>query len=133
MAIQVLTVDTNQVTFSSPSPPNFDAGGMEKLSANTLTVQSDVDWKLTISGTSATWSCSGPECWTVKPRADIQWRETGGAYSTLTGSAAVVKTGGATTPGSADVVMDYRVLLAWSNDAPGTYNYDFLLYEVSAL
>lgn len=132
-AVQTLDIDQIQVTFPSPSPSDFDAGGVEKLSANTLTVESDVDWKVSVLGTATTWSCSGATCWTGKPRTDIQWREAGSSYSALSGSAAVVKTGIATTPGTEDIVIDYRILLDWTDDAPGTYSYDFLVYEVSAL
>ena len=132
-AIQILTVDTSVVSFSSPSATDFDAGYVEKLSANTLTVESDVDWKLAISGSVTTWSCSGIECWTSKPRADIEWRESLGSYAALTGTAATVTTGTDTTPGTEDVVVDYRVKLDWTTDAPGTYDYDFVVFELSAI
>ncbi len=132
-AVQTVIVDTAQITFTSPTQSDFDAGQLEQLSANTLTIESDVDWKLTVAGTSSTWSCSGAKCWTAKPRSDIRWRETGSQYETLTGSATVVKTGAATSPGSEDVVVDYQVLLDWTEDSPGTYNYDYVQYEVTAL
>ena len=132
-AVQTLTVDTNVVSFTTPSASDFDAGNIEKLSATTLTVESDVDWKLTISGSIATWSCSGVECWSGKPRGDIEWRESLGSYTALTGTSATVTTGTDTTPGTEDVVMDYRVRLDWTTDAPGTYDYDFVVFELSAI
>ena len=132
-AVQVLTIDTTQVSFSTPSASAYNAGHMEKLSTNTLTVESDIDWKVTVLGTSATWSCTGAGCWGAKPRSDVDWRVSGGTYTALLGTAVTVATGLPTTPGTEDVVMDYRVRLDWTTDAPGTYQYDFVRYQVSAL
>ena len=132
--VQILTIDTTQVSFSTPSASDYDAGHMERLLTNTLTIESDIDWKLTVLGTSATWSCTGVGCWGAKPRGDIEWRVSGGTYAALIGTAATVKTGSTTTPpGTEDVVMDYRVLLDWTTDAPGSYDYGSLRYELSAL
>ena len=133
-AVQNLTIDTNNVTISTPTAADYNAGYKEKLSANTLTVESDIDWRLTVLGTAATWSCTGAECWGTKPRSDIEWRVSGGTYAALSGAAATVATGNSTSPpGTEDVVVDYRVNIAWTSDGPGTYDYDFVEYQLSAL
>ena len=52
-AVQTLTVDSGTVSFTTPSASDFDTGHVEKLSATTLTVESDVAWKLTIAERAA--------------------------------------------------------------------------------
>lgn len=133
LAVQTLDVDSIQVTFLSPSAANFDAGGIQKISANTLTISSDVDWKLSVAGTASSFSCSGSECWQSKPREDVQWRESGGSYASLSGTSSTVAIGASTVPDSDDIIIDYRIVLDWSSDSPGTYTYDFVRYELSAL
>lgn len=133
-AILVLTIDSNTVTIATPAAADYDAGLVEKLTANTLTVEADINWKVTVLGTVATWSCLGVGCWGAKPRSDIEWRLAAGTYTALTGVAATVTTGSTTSPpATVDVVVDYRVLISWTTDTAGTYDYDFLTYELSAL
>ncbi|MBC8514474.1 hypothetical protein H8D30_01250 [bacterium] len=134
-AIQNLTIDTNVVTISTPTVSDFDTGYVEQLAANTLTVESDINWKLTLKGTTASWSCTGAGCWGVKPRADVLWRPSGGgAYTSLSATEATLATGGTTSPpGTVDVVVDYRIKVAWESDAEGTYDYDFITYLLSPL
>ena len=133
-AILVLTIDSNSVTIATPSAADYDAGLVEKLTANTLTVEADINWKLTVLGTAATWACTGVGCWGAKPRSDIEWRVSAGVYTSLTGIAATVTTGSSTSPpATQDVVVDYRILISWTSDTPGTYDYDFLTYELTAL
>ena len=81
----------------------------------------------------STWTCTGPKCQGTKDRSDIEWRVSGGTYVGLTASVITVTTGSPTTPGTEDVVMDYRVLLSWTQDDPGTYDYTDLQYTLSAL
>lgn len=132
-ADQILTIDTSQVSFLTPTVSDFDAGHVEKLAATTLTVASDVDWKLTVSGTATLFSCTGASCWSAKPRGDIDWRKAGGSYQSLSGTATTVTMGLATTPGTEDVTMDYRVQLDWTQDAPGDYDYNSVQFVLSAL
>ena len=130
-AILVLTIDSNTVSITTPSAADYDAGLVEKLTANTLTVEADINWKVTVLGTVATWACTGVGCWGAKPRGDIEWRLAAGSYTALTGVAA---TGSTTSPpATVDVVVDYRVLISWTSDTAGVYDYDFLTYELSAL
>ena len=132
-AVQILTIDTNVVSFTTPTAADYDAGYVVKASANTLTVDSDIDWKLQILGSTATWSCTGATCWSGKPRGDIEWRKSGGSYAALVATAATVATGTATSPGTEDVTVDFRVQLSWANDAPGAYDYNSAVFELSAL
>ncbi|MCH7493297.1 hypothetical protein IIA16_01085 [bacterium] len=133
-AVLVLTIDSNTVVIATPAAADYDAGFVEKLTANTLTVEADINWKVTVLGTSTSWSCTGTGCWGAKPRGDVQWRLAAGSYTALTGVAATVTTGSTTSPPSTvDVVVDYRIMISWTTDTPGVYSYDFLTYELTAL
>ena len=132
-ADQILTIDTTQVSFLTPTASTYDTGHVEKLSGTRLTVDSTVDWKLTVLGTSTLFTCTGASCWSAKPRGDVDWREAGGSYQALSGTATTVTTGLATTPGTEDVTMDYRIQLDWTQDAPGSYDYNSVQYVLSAL
>jgi hypothetical protein len=108
---------------------DLDAG--EKVSSNnTIDWTSGVDWQVHIKSLDANLGQSDDLVYT-KPLADLQWKlSSGGTWTAVTTSDVLVIAdiaGG----GSGSFDMDYKFLLSWANDRPGTYGAT-LQYTISA-
>ncbi|MCX6646881.1 MAG: hypothetical protein NTY09_11110 [bacterium] len=90
-----------------------------------LTVSTNVDWVLTITGSQATWT--GP--WS-KPVGDIYWKYGAGDYAALTTSPAEVTTGGPVEEG--DYPVSIKIALDLVTDEPGEYSYTYIVIELTA-
>ena len=126
-AVETITVHSNLNLNATTT--DFDAG--EKAStANTIDWTADVDWIVTVKSLDANLGQSDDFVYT-KPLSDLLWKlSINPAYTTITTTDTTV-TSGAFGGGSGNFDVDYKFLLAWSNDRPGTYGAT-LQYTISA-
>ena len=101
----------------------------------------NANWKLQIQGSGGPYfdvdPNSDPGVWEYKPVEDIVWMNGGGSWENLAEAPVTVTTGG---PGAWDsdypdlmsVGFLFRILLSWSDDTAGYYEYDAVLFTLSA-
>ena len=110
----IFTPDLAQILAGETTPQDLD-----------VTVSTNVDWELTITGSQATWT--GP--WS-KPVGDILWKYGAGDYAALTTSSASVATGGPVEDGSYPISI--KIALDLVTDIPGEYSYTYIVIELTA-
>ncbi len=101
----------------TPTSTDFNAG--EKVSSNnTISWWANENWIMTVMSLDPNLGQSDDLSYT-KPLSDLMWQLTvGGSWASMTTSGVTVKTGVA---GSGSFGMDYKFLLSWAADKPGTY------------
>ncbi len=127
-AAQTITAHSNVNLSATVS--DFNAG--EKVSSNnTVDWTSDEDWRLEIRSLSSDLGDSDDLSYT-KPLSDFLYKlSSSGSWTAITTTWTTVNTG--TTPpfvGSWD--FDYKFLLSWAIDKPGTYT-AHLEFQITAL
>ncbi|MCH7496023.1 MAG: hypothetical protein IH825_08050 [Candidatus Marinimicrobia bacterium] len=96
---------------------NFDAG-FRKSNNNPVNWSSDIDWIITIASLDINLGQSDDTSYT-KPLSDLEWKTSPQpTWITMLTTDATVDTG---TSGSGSIDIDYKFLLAWDTDRPGTY------------
>jgi hypothetical protein len=114
-----VTVTPGVVAFHSPGVPEFDTGWIDHGTV-VVAIRSrppNRSWELRIQ-------TADPGLGQGKPVSDLLWRLAGtGPWMPLTGVQTAVVQG----IGDQDVALEFRVLLDWASDGPGTYsaNLDF--------
>ena len=104
----------------NPGVADFNAG--EKVSANnTIDWTSDVDWIVTVKSLNANLGPSDDLTY-IKPLSDLLWKLSAGSSWTEVTTADVTVQTGPIGGGSGSFDMDFKFLLAWSLDKPGTYS-----------
>ncbi len=126
-AVETITVHSD-VNLNATTT-DLDAG--EKVSSNnTINWTADVDWIVTVKSLDANLGQSDDLAYT-KPLTDLQWKlSASGTFTTITTTDATV-TSGVFGGGSGNFDVDYKLLLSWSSDRPGTYGAT-LQYTISA-
>ena len=127
-AAQTVTAHANVPITANVS--DFNAG--EKVTSNhTIDWTSDIDWRIEVRSLSVDLGDSDDTFYT-KPLSDFLWQlSSGGSWTAITTGFVTVKTGTvAPTSGSFD--MDYKFLLGWAIDRPGTYTAN-LEYQITSL
>jgi len=98
---------------------DFDAG--EKVSANNaIDWTSDVDWVVTVKSLNANLGQSDDLTY-IKPLSDLLWKLSAGSSWTEVTTSDVTVQSGSVGGGSGSFDVDYKFLLSWSLDKPGTY------------
>jgi hypothetical protein len=109
-----MTVTPTVVAFTSPGVSEFDAGWIDYggvVVAITSRPPSSL-WELRIRAVDAGMGQG-------KPVSDLLWRLAGtGTWTPLTGTQTAVLQG----TGNQNVTLEFRVLLDWASDGPGTYS-----------
>jgi len=86
-----------------------------------VNVRANRSWTVTLRGTSATWTGTGPRARLNKPVGDLQWgTAAGGPFSNLTTTAVTLGTGVATA--GQPINLHLRTRYAWTLDGPGAYS-----------
>lgn len=114
-----LALSPANVTFVTPSVAEFEQGWVtfEGVIVE-IDARGNFRWSLEIQATDPDLGGYG------KPVSDLLWRTGGsGAWTPLATSGRVLASG----RGSARVTVDFRVLLSWSRDRPGTYGTGLML------
>lgn len=121
-----LELDSPTYSFGSVSSTELDQGFVEEISASTITIKSNTGWNLTIKTTNANMGISGGY---TKPISDFEWRKSGGAYQAITQTETTTDTG---SPSSSEqIAIDYKILMNWTVDEPGTYSIT-LVYKLTS-
>ena len=127
------SMDIDPVMFVQLDRENLDFNpGVNELIAGqsaaqqlTARVTANTDWVLTIAGSAELWD--GP--W-AKPVGDILWRCGSGEFSSLTLSGVEIGSGG---PAREQAVgIDFRIRLDVTKDTPGSYRYEYIVFQVAA-
>jgi len=109
-----LSVEINRYNFSSPGVADYDRGYLEARQATTLNINSQDNWQLTVQTNNSDLGVYG------KPVTDFWWRKSNSGFSfqPITAQETVVDTG---TAGNYVITVDYKMLLNWGRDKPGSY------------
>jgi hypothetical protein len=109
-----MTVTPTVVAFTSPGVSEFDAGWVDHGGVVVAITSRPLarPWELRIRALD-------PGLGQGKPVTDLLWRVPGtGAWTPLTGTQTTVVQG----TGDQNITLEFRVLLDWSSDGPGTYS-----------
>ena len=147
---------TTAMVFPSPGMDDYEEPTLPNVYTNhplgwtiaqrsrTIYIWANVDWTLTIEGTSQYWDVNpstDPGVWEYKPATDVAWQngDPSGAWHHLPWNGdddpAWVADG---TPGEPDVDtdrqvdIDVKILLSLADDSPGEYVYSSVRFTVSA-
>jgi hypothetical protein len=122
------TIDDFNAKVPNQSPPyNWEDQGYGwtlKTKDVRMWVCANTNWKIQVNGSVATFGGTSP--W-AKPVTDILWQDGDPSiWNSLTTTPATVHTGSPMCQTDPDVysVMTFTVLLHWSHDLPGTYEYN---------
>jgi hypothetical protein len=114
--IVFISLSNPNAALSAPDDGDFIGGGttqIEDLALQTATIRSNSTWDLTLQG--AAWTAP----W-AKPIGDIEWTTSGGtSWAAVTGSAAEIATGTATSGTNVD--LGYRTAWDLEDDEAGSY------------
>jgi len=133
---QKITISPADYTFADITEADYDAGYIEKASAQALTLKSNKKWIVNVKTTSTDMGTVGTY---TKPISDFLWEATKGdkpakiteitgAYTPITGTDVQVAKGDPAT--GIGMNMDYKILLDWEKDVPGTYTIT-LVYTIT--
>lgn len=128
-ATETLTIIApKNINIGTVSITDYEAGYKEKLRATVLLAKNDTNnWKLMVSTQDDNMGAIGDY---TKPIADLKWRASGSkatqlTYISLTNYGLEAASG--LKSGTTNIIyIDYRIILAWANDAPGVYNIHIL-------
>ena len=127
-----LQVKPKKLTMGIIGSSDYEKGYKETISANSIQLRdANNDWKLMVKTNDNDMGVVGGY---TKPISDFFWRATGSyatqlAYTEIT-NYDVEAARGSRTSKKLDVFSDFKILLAWSRDAPGYYNIS-LLYTLT--
>lgn len=117
------SVSPAAVAFPAPGVADFENGsvGFDGVTVDVQT-RGFVIWILRIRADDPDLGGYG------KPLADLQWRQGGGAWQSITTGGQVVAFGFT----SRTLTLDFRTLLSWASDVPGDYGTG-ITFEVTSL
>jgi len=122
--VKVLSVDADSLTLS-PAAPEVIVGWTETQIWN-VTISANVEWALTIRGTTSTWD--GP--W-LKPVGDIFFSCGGSDFTPIETEPLRVCTGG---PSNNEIrPINFKIALDPLKDIPGEYFYGYIVLEFETL
>ncbi|MCG2755761.1 MAG: hypothetical protein L6247_09400 [Desulfobacteraceae bacterium] len=116
--IQSMNLSPSSFVFPDVSSIHLDKGFIEARDAATITVSSNVAWQLTVQSEDPD---MGKVEDNVKPLSDFLWKKSGDINYTA------ISTEGHRVDSSAGYVdhqkagLDYKMLVGWTRDKPGTY------------
>lgn len=134
---QTITISPADYTFADIAETDYDAGYIEKTSAQALTLKSNKSWIVNVKTTSTDMGTVGTY---TKPISDFLWRAKKGAkptkitdidevnYAVITAIDDQVAKGDPAA--GIGINMDYKILLDWEKDVPGTYTIT-LVYTIT--
>ena len=117
----IQSMDLNSLSFIFPdvSGVNLDEGFIEAKNAAMITVSSNAPWQLTIQSEDQD---MGKVEDNVKQLSDFLWKKsTDASYSAVSTNGQVVDS----SAGYADhqnIELDYKMVVGWTRDVPGTYS-----------
>lgn len=121
-ALAVVSITAHSDIHLTATISDFDAGNKDSLS-NTVTYRCDQGflWRILVRSLDANLGQSDDATYT-KPLSDLRWKGGDqGTWIAMTTSDATVINWTFQFSGTQTVDIDYRFLLSWANDKPGTY------------
>lgn len=115
-----LTLSSASTVLTPPADTDYVLGFVRSAGPS-ATIKANSTWTLQISATGTFWTASAG-AWATKPIGQLQWSTTAlaGPYTSITNTAATIKTGAATA--SSAVSVFYQTLYAYATDLPGNYS-----------
>ena len=115
-----LQIPGSPIALGTATATDFAAGFGTPLSVP-VNVRANRSWTVTLRGTSATWTGTGPRARLNKPVGDLQWgTAAGGPFTNLSTTAVTLGTGGATA--GQPINLHLRTRYTWTLDGPGSYS-----------
>lgn len=115
-----LQIPGSPIALATATAAEFAAGFGTPLSVP-VNVRANRSWTVTLRGTSATWTGTGPRARLNKPVGDLQWgTAAGGPFTNLSTTAVTLGTGGATA--GQPINLHLRTRYTWTLDGPGSYS-----------
>lgn len=115
-----LTLSATSTVLTPPADTDYVLGFVRSTGPS-ATIKANTTWTLQISATGTFWTASAG-AWATKPIGQLEWSTTAlaGPYTSVTNTAATIKTGAATA--SSAVSVFYQTLYAYATDLPGNYS-----------
>lgn len=115
-----LQIPGSPIALGTATAAEFAAGFGTPLSVP-VNVRANRSWTVTLRGTSATWTGTGPRARLNKPVGDLQWgTAAGGPFTNLSTTAVTLGAGGATA--GQPINLHLRTRYTWTLDGPGSYS-----------
>lgn len=127
--IQTISFTPHSFIFPNVSSTHLNKGFIEARNATTVTVSSNVPWQLTVRSEDRN---MGQVKDHVKPLSDILWRKSGRTQYTAISTDDRLVDSSATYADHQKIELDYKMLVGWTRDKPGTYGLT-LRYTLSTL
>jgi hypothetical protein len=116
--IQSMDISPGSFVFPDITSSDLDKGAIEALNTATATVSSNVPWQVTIQSEDPD---MGNVEDTIKPLSDFLWKKSGDAdYTAITTSGQVINSNSEYADHQ-KTSLDYKMIVGWTRDKPGTY------------
>lgn len=116
--IQAMELRPPSFIFPRISSSNLDKGFVESRGAAIITVSSNVAWQLTVRSEDLDMGKVGNR---IKPLSDFLWKKSGDAHYTAISHEGRLVDSSARYADHREVEVDYRMVVGWTRDKPGTY------------
>ena len=116
--IQSMDLSPRSFIFPDISGTNLDKGFIEARDAATVTVSSNVSWQLTVQSEDPD---MGKVEDNVKPLSDFLWKKSGDIDYTAISTEGYRVDSSAGHVDHQQIGLDYKMLVGWTRDKPGTY------------
>ncbi|WP_212637846.1 hypothetical protein [Desulfocicer vacuolatum] len=127
--LQSIHLSPGSFIFPDVSSTNLDKGFLEARDAATVTVSSNVAWQLTIQSEDPN---MGKVKNNVKPLSDFLWKKSNDSHYTTISTDGKVVDSNSEYADQQKIKLDYKMLVGWTKDAPGTYGLN-LRFRLSTL
>lgn len=116
--LQSMNLSPGSFIFPDVSGTNLDQGFLEERDAATVTVSSNMAWQLTIQSED---SDMGKVENNVKPLSDFLWKKSSDSQYTAMSTNGKVVDSSSRFADHEKIELDYKMLVGWTRDTPGTY------------
>jgi len=116
--LQSMELSPGSFIFPDVSGTNLDKGFLEVQDAATLTVSSNMAWQLTVQSEDRN---MGKVNNSVKPLSDFLWKKSSDAQYTAISTQGQRVDSSASYADHERIKLDYKMIVGWTRDVPGTY------------
>lgn len=113
-----ITLNSSSFSFPNPTESDYNQGYVEALAALQGSYSANSRWALTIHTDDTDLGTLGGN---TKPLSDLLWRDSnGGTYAAISQTQTVIVSSNKKASNE-PLSIDFRVLLDWAQDVPGSY------------
>lgn len=116
--LQSMDLSPSSFIFPDVSGTNLDNGFLDAKNAATLTVSSNMPWQLTIQSQDQN---MGKVNNSVKPLSDFLWKKSNDVKYTAISTQGQRVDSSASYADHEKIRLDYKMIVGWTRDVPGTY------------